>query len=76
MFADDFDPVAALGIEACPRCGHKGLVETDHDTYNSAPSEARIQPQYHVNPSLYAQCPACRAVLEWPGSIWVTPNGP
>lgn len=76
MFAADFDPVAALAAERCPRCGHAGLVLTDHETYYSAASEARIRSIASVDPSVYAQCAECQAVMEWPAAIWKAPEVP
>lgn len=66
MFADDFDPVAALASTACPRCRAVGLVETDMDTVNAAPPADRHRAPYSMEPSLPARCPACGLVMEWP----------
>ena len=66
MFADDFDPVAALASTACPRCRALGLVETDTDTVNATPPADRHQAGRTICPSVPARCPSCGLVMEWP----------
>lgn len=67
MFADDFDPAAALASTACPRCHAAGLVETDTDTVDATPPTDRHQARVIVSPSVPARCPACGLVMNWPG---------
>lgn len=67
MFADDFDPVAALASTACPRCRAVGLVKTDTDMVNATPPADRHQARYIMSPSVPARCPACGLVMDWPG---------
>ena len=50
-----------------PRCHATGLVEIDGEAHDKAPETDKHQAKFHVNPSLYAQCPACGLVGEWPG---------
>lgn len=66
MFADDFDPVAALASSACPRCNALGLVETDPGTVDATSLADRHRARYIMSPSLPARCPTCGLVMEWP----------
>lgn len=66
MFADDFDPVAALASETCPRCQSFGLTNINSETYEAAPAADRHPVKFTVCPSLYARCAACGLVGEWP----------
>lgn len=66
MFADNFNPLAALAVAKCPRCHATGLVEIDGEAHDKAPETDKHQAKFHVNASLYAQCPACGLVGEWP----------
>lgn len=66
MFADDFNPVATLAEEDCPRCKGRGLVlATDEDCDNVKPEE-RAQASSAICPSLAAKCPACGFLGDWP----------
>lgn len=67
MFVNDFNPATALAAAHCPRCRALGLVAIDSDAYDAAPLEHRHQATAYISPSLTAQCPACRLVMEWPG---------
>lgn len=67
MFDDDFDPATALAAAACPRCRAVGLVEADRDTVDATPPADRHQAPYSIEPSVFARCPACGLVMEWPG---------
>lgn len=67
MFVEDFAPSAALAITACPRCHAVGLVETDTDTVDAAPTADQHQARCSIEPSVPAQCPECGLVMEWPG---------
>lgn len=67
MFADDFNPVAALTAAKCPRCPAVGLVSKDWETYADAPEADKNIPEAIVDPSIPAKCPACAMVMEWPG---------
>ena len=67
VFADNFNPLAALAVAKCPRCHATGLVEIDGEAHDKAPETDKHQAKFHVNASLYAQCPACGLVGEWPG---------
>lgn len=69
MFSPDFDPAATLATVNCPRCHHLGLRKSDEDAYRSAPPEDRVKPTRYIDPSVYAQCPACRSVMEWPSCM-------
>jgi len=66
VFVADFDPRAALAAAHCPRCHALGLAEVDQDTH-AAPLADRHKGTAMVDPSVPAQCPACRLVMEWPG---------
>ena len=66
VFADDFDPVAALAQEDCHRCKARGLVPATQDDRDSAKPEDRAQEWCTVSPSTAAKCPACGLVGEWP----------
>lgn len=67
MFVDGFDPVARLAACRCSRCGSLGLTPTDGDTVAAARPEDQHQPEFTICPSIYARCPACGLVGEWPG---------
>ncbi|ART52336.1 hypothetical protein CBP34_12645 [Acidovorax carolinensis] len=67
VFAENFNPLAALAAARCPRCHAVGLVEIDGEAHDKAPEADKHQAKFHVNPGLYAQCPACGLVGEWPG---------
>lgn len=67
MFVDDFDPVAALAGQDCPRCRARGLIPTTHADRDNAKPEDRAQEWCVVCPSLSVKCPACGLVGEWPG---------
>lgn len=66
MFVDNFDPVAALAGEDCPRCGARGLVPITHEDRDNAKPEDRAQALAVICPSLAAKCPACSLVGVWP----------
>ncbi|MDH4463127.1 MAG: hypothetical protein QE290_03715 [Acidovorax sp.] len=66
MFADDFDPVAALAAETCPRCHSVGLTNINSETYEASSEVDRHPVKFTVCPSLYARCAACGLVGEWP----------
>lgn len=66
VFVDDFDPVATLAVEDCPRCKAHGLVPaTQGDCENVKPDDV-AQEWYIVCPSITAKCPACGLVGSWP----------
>jgi phage FluMu protein Com len=67
MFADHFNPKAALTAAHCPRCKALGLTEIDPATYEATPRANRYQAQCLIDPSVYARCAACGCVMEWPG---------
>ena len=67
MFAENFNPLAARAVARCPRCHAVGLVEIDSEVHDKAPEADKHQARYHISPSLYAQCPVCGLVGEWPG---------
>lgn len=67
MFVDGFDPVARLAACRCSRCGALGLIETDEATVSAARPDHKHQPKFIICPSVYARCPACGLVGEWPG---------
>lgn len=66
MFADDFDPIAKLAAERCPRCQSVGLEEITLETYDVAPEVDRHPVKFTVCPRLFARCAACGLVGEWP----------
>lgn len=68
MFTEDFNPVAALAACRCPRCAREGLAPIQEATYLAAPPGARVV-SASIEPSVYAQCAACGAVMEWPGCM-------
>jgi hypothetical protein len=43
------------------------LVEIDGEAHDKAPEADKHQAKFHVSPGLYARCPACGLVGEWPG---------
>jgi hypothetical protein len=68
VFADDFDPVATLAGEDCPRCKAHGLVPaTPEDSANVKPEDV-AQEWYIVCPSITAKCPECGLVGSWPAT--------
>ncbi len=74
MFTDTFDPTATLAATPCPRCGHEGLLQIDHEEYHRTPRGDRHIPEAMIDPSLYIRCPECRMVSEWPGGREDTAN--
>lgn len=69
MFADNFDPVATLAGERCPRCAGQGLVESDQESHDAARAEDRHVPHAYINPSVYCRCPQCGLEAEWPSCV-------
>jgi hypothetical protein len=69
MFAEDFNPTAALVATSCPRCAHAGLVEVTHEQYILAPRNHRHDSKAVICPNLYARCPKCGVVAEWPDCL-------
>ena len=67
VFVDGFDPAAALAACRCPKCIRGGLAPIQEETYRAAPLSARVESAFTIDPSLYAQCCGCGAVMEWPG---------
>lgn len=67
MFADDFNPVAALAGEGCPRCKAHGLVAATQEDCDNVKPEDIAQEWAIVCPSITAKCPACGLVGNWPG---------
>jgi len=68
MFAEHFNPARALAACRCPRCTHKGLAPIQEETYLAAPPAARVV-SASIEPSVYAECGGCGAVMEWPGCM-------
>ncbi len=66
MFIDSFSPIETLAGFACLRCDGLGLAQIDDDAYQAARPEDRHEARFHINPSVYCQCPACGLVAEWP----------
>ncbi len=66
MFADDFDPMARLAREDCPRCKVRGLVLATDEDCDNLKSEDRALEWSTVCPSVAAKCLACGLVGEWP----------
>lgn len=66
MFVEGFNPVAVLAATACPWCGREGLLQIDHEEYLLTPRGDRHAPKAVVCPTIYARCPECRVVAEWP----------
>jgi hypothetical protein len=76
VFAEDFDPVAKLAGEDCPRCMGRGLVPATHeDCYNVKPEDV-AQEWYIVCPSITAKCPECGLVGSWPAMSMEPPAPP
>lgn len=67
MLVEVFNPTASLAATSCPRCGHPGLLQIDHEEYHLTPRGDRHIPEAIIDPSLYVRCPECRVVSEWPG---------
>lgn len=66
MIVESFDRKAALAASSCPRCHTAGLVESDHDRWETTPDENRHYPKVSLEPSVYVLCEACSVVTEWP----------
>lgn len=67
MWAQDFNPSAALASASCPRCHTVGLTEIPFETYSATPTANQHQAKFIINPSIPARCPACGLVMAWPG---------
>lgn len=74
MFVDDFDLVAGLAEEDCPRCKGRGLVPATYEDCDNVKPEDRAQELWAVCPSLSAKCPACGLVGEWPAMCMEPPK--
>ena len=66
MFTKDFDATAALAGARCSRWDTIGLVQAHYEAYRTAPAQDRREPGWTMSPSLYATCPACGLIGEWP----------
>lgn len=75
MFAEDFDSVASLAGEDCPRCKARGLVPATDEGCHDVKPEDRAQEWCVVCPSLTAKCPACGLVGAWP-AMCMEPEAP
>lgn len=67
VIADCFNLRAPIAATSCPRCGHEGLLQIEHEEYLLTPRSDRHEPKDIIDPSLYVRCPKCRVVSEWPG---------
>lgn len=74
VFADDFDPVARLAREDCPRCKAHGLVPATHEDCDNVKPEDRAKEWAAVCPSVAARCPACGLVGAWPAMCMEPPK--
>ena len=74
VFVDDFDPVARLAVEVCPRCKGRGLVLATSEDCDNVKPEDRAQEWATVCPSVAAKCSACGLVGLWPAMCMEPPK--
>jgi hypothetical protein len=67
MLVEEFDLKAALAACPCPRCAVKGIQEATYEDSLAASDGDRHIPLISIEPSVYAKCPSCGLVMEWPG---------
>lgn len=59
----------AMASDRCPRCTAVGLAPIEEETYSDTPAKDRHVATVIIDPSVYARCPACGLVMEWPGCL-------
>ena len=75
MFVEDFALKAALAACPCPRGAVKGIQEATHDDALAASHGYCHIPRVPIETSVYAKCPSCGLVMEWPGCAELEPEG-